>query len=174
MASQLETKIQEAIQSEDSQQNFSKMRLPFNHMTPTDEMTMLQGNRELFQEGIGSRVLNIRGDVNVLGLVIGVVLSSSIGGIVTRFLPAMGKYAAIIAGFILVMILKSGMGRDFAYGVLIGGIASLLSGFTSSLSLGGVDFSEGGMMRPEFAEDRTSFGGSDGITVSSPARATFR
>jgi len=50
----------------------------------------------------------------------------------------------VIDGVILRMVLKSGKGRDFANGVLIGGAASALSGLVGSFTsgLGGGLFSE--------------------------------
>ena len=80
---------------------------------------------------------------NLLIMVLGAILAGSIGGIINRFFPV-GAFAPVIGGVILRMILKSGKGRDFANGVLIGGAASALSGVVGNLT--------GGL----FAERKTS------------------
>jgi len=102
-------------------------------------------------------------NANLLVIALGVIVSSTVGGFVTSMLPSVGKYATVIAGAVLLMLFKSGVARDFGSGVLIGGLAELFSGLGARLgsAVGG-----GG----EFAETRTTFGGSDGVAVTSPDR----
>jgi len=104
-------------------------------------------------------------NANLLVITLGVILSSTIGGWLTGMLPSVGKYATVMAGAVLLLVFKSGVARDFASGVLIGGLAGLFSGIGSSL--GGLT---GGDMSMPMAEDRVTFGGSDGVRVSSPDR----
>lgn len=89
---------------------------------------------------------------NLIVMVLGAILAGSIGGIINRFFP-IGGFAPIIGGIILRMILKTGKGRDFANGVLIGGAASAFSGIFGNL-LGGIG--GGGLFGGLFGERKTS------------------
>ena len=182
MTSQIQNQMLELLQKNNSNvQNFSLMP---NQNISSDEQQKLfmEQHSHLFNQpslsGLKNKILNIGGGVSVIALTAGVVLSSMIGGWIANMLPSIANYATLIAGILGVAFFKSGMLRDFSYGVLIAGIANLIQpavmSATSGLSLPG--FSEGGrgMMRNEFAEDRVTLGGTDGITVTSPGRATFR
>lgn len=107
-------------------------------------------------------------NVNIVAITIGVVLSSTVGSYVSKVLPQAGKFATPIAGAALLIALKGGVGRDIAYGVLIGGLANLLGGYVGG-ALGGSAMSE-----PGFAETRVTQGGTDGVTVTSPTRRVFQ
>lgn len=104
-------------------------------------------------------------NANLLVIALGVIVSSTVGGFVTSMLPSVGRYATVIAGAVLLMLFKSGIARDFGSGVLIGGLAELFSGLGSRIgsAVGG----------GEFAEMRTTFGGTDGVAVTSPDRRVF-
>ena len=104
-------------------------------------------------------------NANLLVIALGVIVSSTVGGFVTSMLPSVGKYSTVIAGAVLLMVFKTGMARDFGSGVLIGGLAELFSGLGARLG--------GAVGGGEFAEMRTTFGGSDGVSVTSPDRRVF-
>jgi len=110
-------------------------------------------------------------NANLLVITLGVILSSTLGGFISGMFPSIGRYATIAAGAVLLLILRTGAGRDFASGVLIGGLAQAFSGIGSSLGgmLGGGQNNMG-----EFAEVRTTHGGSDGVQVRSPDRRVIR
>ena len=72
---------------------------------------------------------------NLLIMVLGAIMAGTIGGLVNRFFP-IGSFAPVLAGVILRMVLKTGKGRDFANGVLIGGAASALSGIVGQFTGG--------------------------------------
>ncbi len=79
---------------------------------------------------------------SVLGLALGVALSSFIGSIFARFLP-LGGLTVPIAGFILMKVFKGGIMHDIAIGVLVAGIGGFLGGFVGGLT-GGL----GGLLGP--------------------------
>lgn len=110
-------------------------------------------------------------NANLLVITLGVILSATFGGFISGMFPSLGRYATIAAGAVLLLILRSGAGRDFASGVLIGGLAQAFSGIGTSLSgfLGGGQNNMG-----EFAEVRTTHGGTDGVSPRSPDRRVFR
>lgn len=107
-------------------------------------------------------------NANLLVIALGVIVSSTVGGFVSSMLPSVSRYATVIAGAILLMVFKSGIARDFGSGVLIGGLAELFSGIGQRIG-GAV----GGVTGGEFAEVRTTFGGTDGVSVTSPDRRVF-
>ncbi len=78
--------------------------------------------------------------VSVLGLALGVALSSFIGSIFARFLP-LGGLTVPIAGFVLMRIFKTGIMRDIAVGILVAGVGSFLGGL-----VGGVTGGLGGLL----------------------------
>lgn len=75
---------------------------------------------------------------DTLAIALGVVMSSTVAGLVGRFIP-FGNLTTIIAGLVLTMVFKSGFMHGFAKGVLIAGISSIFSGLGGSLGglLGG-------------------------------------
>lgn len=77
---------------------------------------------------------------NLVIMVLGAIFAGTIGGYVNKFFPV-GAFAPVVGGLLLRMILKSGKGRDFANGVLIGGAASALSGTIGGL-FSGLGFAE--------------------------------
>lgn len=110
-------------------------------------------------------------NANLLVITLGVILSATFGGFISGMFPSLGRYATIAAGAVLLLILRSGAGRDFASGVLIGGLAQAFSGIGTSLS--GM-FGGGQNNMGEFAEVRTTHGGTDGVSPRSPDRRVFR
>ena len=75
---------------------------------------------------------------DTLAIALGVVMSSTVAGLIGRFIP-FGNLTTIIAGLVLTMVFKQGFMHGFAKGVLIAGIASIFSGLGGSLGglLGG-------------------------------------
>ncbi len=109
-------------------------------------------------------------DGNLAVITLGVILSSSVAGLVERWLPSVAQYAAILAGVALIYFGKNKkMIRDFGAGVLIGGLATMFSGLGSSL---------GGMFgEPKqnlMAEDKMTYGGGDGVYPTQPDRRVFQ
>ncbi len=94
---------------------------------------------------------------NLIFMVLGAILAGAIGGVINRFFP-IGGFAPIIGGILLRMVLKSGKGRDFANGVLIGGAASSLSGVVGQFT-GGL-FGERKTSAPSRVSNGLSPGGS--------------
>ena len=111
-------------------------------------------------------------NANLLVITLGVILSSTFGGFISGMFPGLGRYATIAAGAVLILILRTGAGRDFASGVLIGGLAQAFSGIGASLS--GMFGGGGQNNMGEFAEVRTTHGGTDGVSPRSPDRRVFR
>lgn len=83
---------------------------------------------------------------SVLGLALGVALSSFIGSIFARFLP-LGGLTVPIAGFVLMKVFKTGLMHDIAIGVLVAGIGGFLGGFVGGLT-GGLGGLLGGAAAP--------------------------
>ncbi len=81
---------------------------------------------------------------SVLGLALGVALSSFVGSIFARFLP-LGGLTVPIAGFILMKVFKSGIMHDIAIGVLVAGVGGFLGGFVGGLT-GGLSGLTGGLL----------------------------
>ena len=133
---------------------------------------------ELFQESqngmnmpsIGSFLKINNGNVVVIG--IGLILSSQIGGMVSRWLPSVSQYATIIAGLAIMYIAKSKpIIRDLGVGVLLGGLASTFSGLGNSL--GGILGGNGMAEQNTMMETRETYGGTDGMYPENPDRKVF-
>lgn len=110
----------------------------------------------------------VSGSLPVIAL--GVIMSSTVGGFLSKYLPSMTQWASVIAGALIMYFAKrQKLLKDFGAGVLIGGLASVFSGIGSSLS------GAFGEPRDSFEEDRTTWGGVEGGTmVTSPDRRTLR
>lgn len=85
-----------------------------------------------------SNITKVEGG-NLIVMAIGAALSSTVGGLFGKFFP-LGSLSPIVAGVILRVVFKSGNGRDFATGVLLGGASVLIGGLTGGLvsGLGGL------------------------------------
>ena len=96
-------------------------------------------------------------------IAIGVILSSTVGGYLQRWLGNFAEWSAVIAGALIMYFGKrNAMLKDFGAGVLIGGLAAKFSNLASSF---------GEPMSPAFEESRVTFGGVDGgMMVTSPDR----
>lgn len=95
---------------------------------------------------------------DTMAMMFGASIAGQVGGMVSRFMPinlGISGLPAVIGGWALgKYVLKSGLGNDVAKGVLIGGGAVAMSGFTSGLPiLGGL----GGM--PQNSSSITNNGG---------------
>lgn len=101
-------------------------------------------------------------DGNIPAIAIGVVASSTIGNWLSSVFPAVGRWATIVAGGLLLLLFKSGVLKSLAAGVFIGGIANLLSGFVG----GGL----GGMLSED---QKVTYGGGEGVYPMQPDRRTF-
>lgn len=77
---------------------------------------------------------------NTLALMFGASIAGQVGGLFSRFIPinmGIGGLPAIAGGYILSKyVLKSGLGHDMARGIMIGGGAVAISGFTGQFNLG--------------------------------------
>ncbi len=105
-------------------------------------------------------------DANLAVVTIGVIVSSSVGGMISNWMPSVSKYGTIIAGVAIMYVGKNKkMVRDLGAGVLIGGLAEMFSGLGSSL---GSHFSQPNQNM--MAEDRVTYGGTDGIYPTQPDR----
>ena len=77
-----------------------------------------------------------------LAMMFGASIAGSVGGMVSRFIPinlGIAGAPALLGGFLLnKYVLKNGIGNSIARGVMIGGGAVAMSGFTSGINLGGI------------------------------------
>ena len=113
---------------------------------------------------MSSNILKIS-NANIIIVGIGVLLSSTVGGYLTRFLPSTGKYAPILAGLAIMWLGKrNSMVKDLGAGILLGGVGSAFAGFASGLGL-----SENMPMQ----EDKVTYGGTDGVYPTQPDRRVF-
>lgn len=108
---------------------------------------------------------------NVLVIALGVIVSSSLGGMIMGYLPSMGQYATLLAGIGLIYFGKGkSVVRDLGVGVLIGGLAAMFSGLGSSL---GAMLPGQTAENPPMMEDKVTYGGTDGINPINPDRRIF-
>lgn len=86
--------------------------------------------------------MSLKGEFNkgTLATAFGASVAGQVGGLVTRLIPVnlgIAGVPAIIGGYALKKyMLKAGTGADVAEGVMIGGIAVAISGFTGNFNLG--------------------------------------
>lgn len=115
---------------------------------------------------------------NVATIAIGLILSASVGGLVMRWLPAVGKWGTVIAGLVIMYFAKTAKPviRDIGIGVLLGGLASVFSGLGGSLGgiLDGIGGNGMNEPMPPMAEDRMTYGGTDGVYPVNPDRRVFQ
>lgn len=109
---------------------------------------------------------------NVIVIALGVILSSTVGGFITRFLPSYSQYSIVIAGALIMYLgRRNAMLHDFGTGVFIAGLAQIFSGIGGML--GGM--AGGTSMNNEMvSEDRVTYGGMDGQYPTQPERRTVR
>jgi len=96
-----------------------------------------------FSQGMIGNITQVQGG-NLLVIVLGAIMSSTIAGIFNRFLP-LGSLSGVVGAIALRYFFKSGKGRDFANGVLIGAVSAFVAPMVGGLTSG-----LGGM----FGEDR--------------------
>lgn len=123
-------------------------------------------------------------NANLLVIALGVIMASTIGGILSSMFSSVGalaSFSTIIAGLLLMYFGKSKpMMKDFGAGVLIGGLAVRFAGLGASLG-GALQGVTGGMsMMPpgtnpgqQFQELKYTYGGSDGVQPTTPDRRVF-
>lgn len=122
-----------------------------------------------FAESISGRVggfMTVR--ANTLLLVAGLVAAATIGGYLQRAFPRVGKYGTLVAGVLIVVLgRKNTLVRSLGMGVFLAGVAEIVRQF---------DFVQSHFSEPDagraFAEQRTTYGGADGMVVTSPDRRT--
>lgn len=138
------------------------------------EGMFLEGQNGYDMPNFGSMLKVSNG--NVATIAIGLILSASVGGLVMRWLPSVGKWGTVIAGLVIMYIAKTSkpMIRDIGIGVLLGGLASVFSGLGGSLGgildgIGGNGMSENMPMM----EDKLTYGGGDGVYPLNPDRRVF-
>jgi len=172
------------LQSSDLEKNIQQL-VDFNKVINQKDnpwqsaIAPLNVQQQMFQEAYadqnGFAMPNLSSFTKVSGslpvIALGVIMSQTVGGFISRFLPNMSKWASIIAGALIMWFAKSNrLLKDFGAGVLIGGLATVFAGLGSQL--GGI-FQEPDRMA--FEEERMTFGGVDGGTmVTSPDRRTLR
>ena len=105
-------------------------------------------------------------DGNIAVIAIGVILSTTIGDFLGRYIPSIGNWATVLAGIVITYIAKSNnLLKNFGAGVLIGGLAKALSGIAGSIT--------GAFGEPMMAEDKITYGGGDGVYPMQPDRRVF-
>lgn len=104
-------------------------------------------------------------NANVALIALGVVASTMIGSKLAGIIPQVGKFATIIAGAMILMFVRNGPIRDIAAGVLIGGLAELVRGYTGMFGMPGQNM---------MSEDvKSTYGGGEGVYPTQPDRRTF-
>ena len=133
--------------------------------TALQDVYDVDGN-PLFQEGLRGKVsgfMTVR--ANTLLLVAGLVAAATIGGYLERAFPRVGKYGTLVAGvLIVVMGRRNTMVKSLGMGVFLAGVAEIVRQF---------DFVQTHFGEPRaFEEQRTTYGGTDGMVVTTPDRRT--
>ncbi len=133
-----------------------------------NQLFSMKQDQEFGMPSVGS-FLKVK-DANVVVITLGVIMSSTVGGFVSRFLPSISQWAPVIAGALLIFFGKGkSVIKEFGIGVLIGGLAQVFSGLGGQL---GESFSL--PMGRQVEEDRLTYGGSDGVYPTQPDRRVFQ
>ena len=105
-------------------------------------------------------------NANLALIALGVVASTASGDRLAGLIPAIGRYATIIAGGLILMFVRNGPLRDIGAGILIGGLADLIRSYTGGM----FGMGSSNMM----AEDmKPTYGGGEGVYPTQPDRRTF-
>jgi hypothetical protein len=126
---QLESKVETLLNIPSQQPNPNNPQWNWNNFQPYADQNMFAEHN-----GFNQSLLQVQGG-NLLIMVLGAILSSTIAGLMNRFLP-LGSFSGVVGALILRHFFKGGKGKDFANGVLIGAVSSLVAPMVSGLTSG--------------------------------------
>ena len=144
------------------------MQMPqlMQQLQPQAQQMFAEPQQNEFQESLGGAArgfMTVR--ANTLLLVAGLVAAATIGGYLERAFPKVGKYGTLVAGVLIVVLgRRNTLVRSLGMGVFLAGVAEIVRQ---------MDFISGlGFQERPFEETRVTYGGADGMIVTSPDRRT--